>query len=202
MTEKSLRCVTYSRVSTSHHEQKPEVQVESLRQYCDARGWDIIEELVDHGYSGGTDKRPAFQKLMQLARARKIDCICVTKMDRLFRSLKHLVLTLEEFDTLGVKFVSVSDGLDYTTAASRFFVQVLGSLAEFEKSLIVERTRQGLEHARKKGVRLGRPKTRDDEAILSLHRQGKSYREIAKALGVSSGAIGRALKGAPKSPPK
>ena len=196
---KTLRCVTYSRVSTSHHDQNPGVQVEELRRYCGSRGWDVIGELVDHGYSGGTAERPALKKLMALARSRQVDLICVTKLDRLFRSLKHLVLTLEELDSLGVRFVSVHDGLDYTSAASRFFVQVLGSLGEFEKSLLVERTRMGLEHARRKGKKLGRPRKRDDQAILELRRRGYSYSQIEKALNVSRGAVYRAVKDVSKT---
>lgn len=197
---KKLRCLTYSRVSTSHHDQKPEVQVEELRRYCHSRGWEVVEELVDHGYSGGTADRPALKRLMALARARNVDLICVVKLDRLFRSLKHLVLTLEELDALGVKFVSVHDGLDYTSAASRFFVQVLGSLGEFEKSLLVERTKLGLEHARRQGKKLGRPCERDDVAILELHRKGYSYSQIEKTLKVSRGAVYRAVKAVSKTP--
>ena len=192
--DKKLRCITYSRVSTSHHDQKPEIQVEELRRYCASRGWEITEELVDHGFSGGTAERPALKTLMKLARTRKVDIICVTKLDRLFRSLKHLILTLDEFETLGVKFVSVHDGLDYTSAASRFFIQVLGSLAELEKSILVERTKLGLEHARRNGKKLGRPKQRDDEAILELRTNGLTYTEIEERLKVSRGAIYRAVK--------
>jgi len=179
---------TYSRVSTSHHEQNPAVQTGELQRYCAARGWEVTHELVDHGYGGGTapDQRPALKKLLALVRAREVDCVVVVKLDRLFRSLKHLVTTLDEFESLGVVFVAVKDQIDYSSPAGRLLVQVLGSLAEFEKSLLRERTLMGLEHARRSGKRLGRPRKRDDEAIARLRAQGKSYREIGHMCSVNT----------------
>jgi len=192
------RVLTYSRVSTSHHDQKPEVQTSQLRKYTEARGWKIAYEIIDHGYSGSTDNRPGLRQLMQLARSREVDVIVCLKMDRLFRSLKHLVTALEEFEQLGITFIAVADGVDWSTAQGKLFAQILGSLAEFEKALLIERTRMGLEYARSQGKTLGRPKKRDDEAIRRLKAQGKSHREIWEALGVSKGSVWRALRN-PKS---
>lgn len=189
----NLRIATYSRVSTTNHDQKPEVQVQDLRRYCKARGWKVTYELVDRA-TGGNDNRPGLKRLMELARAREIDVIIVVKLDRLFRSLKHLIGTLEEFKALGIEFIATRDQVDFTTPAGRLFIQVLGSLAEFEKELLRERTILGLEHAKACGKKLGRPKTRDDEQIKTLRRQGLSYRAIQKRLKVSQGAIWRALQ--------
>lgn len=197
-----MRVATYSRVSTSHHGQNPEVQVHELRRYCEARRWHIEHEIVDHGFSGGTDSRPGLKQLLSLVRERKVDVVVVVKMDRLFRSLKHLVSTLEEWQAIGVQFVATKDNIDYTTPAGRLLAQILGSLAEFEKSLLVERTMLGLEHARRSGKKLGRPKTRDDVKIQALRNQGLSYTAIQKQLGVSRGAISRAMQGVPKTPEK
>lgn len=195
-----MKVVTYSRVSTSHHNQNPEVQVHELRRYCEARGWTIDHEIVDHGFSGGTDARPGLKQLLNLVRERKVDVVVVVKMDRLFRSLKHLVTTLEEWQATGVQFVATKDNIDYTTPAGRLLAQILGSLAEFEKSLLIERTMLGLEHARRQGKKLGRPKMRDDAKIQALRGQGLSYTAIQKQLGVSRGAISRALQSVPKTP--
>lgn len=189
-----MRAVTYSRVSTSHHDQKPEVQVNELRHYCAARGWDIVDEVVDHGYSGGTDQRPGLKRLMALVRSRQVDAVVVLKLDRLFRSLKHLVATLEEFQALGIVFVATKDNVDYSTPSGRLFVQILGSLSEFEKSLLRERTLLGLEYARSQGKKLGRPKKCDDAAIVRLRADGYSYSEIQRRLGVSRPSVNRALK--------
>lgn len=196
------RVATYSRVSTAHHGQNPDVQVQELRRYCLAREWEITHEIVDHGFSGGSDARPGLKRLLGLVQSRQVDAVVVVKLDRLFRSLKHLVITLEEVQALGVVFVATKDNVDYTTPAGRLLVQVLGSLAEFEKSLLRERTLMGLAHARAAGKRLGRPKLRDDKAILDLRAEGKSLREIASELETSVGAVQRAIAagGVSKSP--
>lgn len=191
-----MKIVTYSRVSTSHHDQKPEVQVNELRRYCSAREWQITEEIIDHGYSGGSDKRPGLIKLLALVKSRQVDAVVVVKLDRLFRSLRHLVTTLEEFNALGVTFVATKDNVDYSTPSGRFFVQVLGSLGEFEKSLLRERTVMGLEYARSQGKVLGRPKLRDDGVIQALKASGLSYSQIQHKLGVSRAAVYRALHSA------
>jgi DNA invertase Pin-like site-specific DNA recombinase len=179
-------------VSTQHREQKPEVQVQDLRRYCKARRWVIVHEIVDRA-SGGGDDRPGLKKLLALVRAREIDAVVVMKMDRLFRSLKHLMGTLDEFESMGVKFVATRDQVDLTTPAGRLFVQVLGSLAEFERELIRERVIMGLNHARANGKKLGRPKTNDDAKICGLRKHGLSYQEIQRKLCVSKGAVCRAL---------
>jgi DNA invertase Pin-like site-specific DNA recombinase len=199
-----MRAVIYSRVSTSDKNQNPEVQSAELRRFCEARGWELFEEITDHGFSGSTDKRPGLQRLVGLAKARKIDVVLVVKLDRLARSLRHLVSLLDEFASRGVQFVSIRDQIDLTTASGRLMMHLLGAFAEFERSLIRERTMAGLDHARRCGKKLGRPKTRDDAAILRLRQEGLSYTQIQKQLGVSRPSIHRAIVAATstKSPPK
>lgn len=188
-----MNVATYSRVSTQHREQKPEVQVGELRRYCKARRFKIVHEITDRA-RGGTDDRPGLKQLLSLVRAREIDAVIVVKLDRLFRSLKHLVNTLSEFEALGVKFIATRDQVDLTTPAGRMFVQILGSLAEFERELIRERIMIGLSHARLTGKKLGRPKINDDQAVKKLRKQGMSYNQIKKSLQMSSGAVWRAIK--------
>ena len=192
-----MNVATYSRVSTNKREQKPEVQVGELRRYCKARSFKITHELVDRA-SGGGDDRPGLKHLLALVRAREVDAVVVVKLDRLFRSLKHLVNTLSEFEALGVKFIATRDQVDLTTPAGRMFVQILGSLGEFERALIRERILLGLDYARSRGKRLGRPKSNDDQAVITLRRAGLSYQAIERRLGVSKGAVCRALKQLPK----
>lgn len=202
MTRTTKKVVLYGRVSTDHHHQDPEVQLAELRQYAQAREWAVIEEIADHGYSGGTDDRPGLKRLMTLCRSRKVDVIAVAKLDRLFRSLKHLVNVLDEFRALGVEFVSVHDALDFSTPSGRLLVGILGCLGEFEKDLVRERTLLGLAHARRKGKRLGRPHHGHDTEIINLRNQGMSFRQIAATIGVSRAAVYRTLKSVAQNPPQ
>ncbi len=192
-----MRVVLYARSSTTK-DQKPELQIAEMREYCKHRGFTIVQELVDFGFSGTTDKRPGFLELMKLAKGRKVDGVVVLKLDRLFRSLKHLITSLSEFEQVGVKFISVNDQIDMTTSAGRLMANVLGSFAEFEADLIRERTHLGLDHARRMGKTLGRPLKHNSDKIIELRKQGRSYREIVAELkcpmGVVSRVIGAALK--------
>jgi len=161
----------------------------------------VRQEIVDEGFSGGNDRRPGLSQLLQNARARKIDVIVVTKLDRLARSVRHLVTILDELVSLNVDFVSVGDQIDMTTPSGRLMFHIVGAFAEFEKSLVSERTRSGLEHAKRKGKILGRPKIRDDLAILKLRSQGLSYSQIDRNLKCGRSAIYRALKSVAKTSP-
>ena len=194
----SKRILLYARVSTS--EQNPQIQISELRRYSEARNWVITEEIIDLGFTGANDKRPGLQRLLSLAKSRQIDVVVVVKLDRLFRSLKHLISTLHEFSELGVEFISVKDQIDMTTASGRLMVHMLGAFSEFEKSLIVERTIAGINHARNQGKRLGRPPVADADEIRRLRISGLSYRKIMKQLGVSMGVVCRAIERAPISP--
>ncbi|MES2802585.1 MAG: recombinase family protein [Bdellovibrionota bacterium] len=190
-----MRVATYSRVSTSNHDQNPDVQVQELKRYCEARGWVVVKEIVDHGFSGGSDKRPGLQELFKLVDSKEIDCVCVVKLDRLFRSLKQLVTVLDDFQSKNVSFVAVRDSVDYTSPAGKMFTQILGSLAEFEKALVRERTIAGLQYAKNvKGKKLGKPKkTYNIELMKHLQAQGMSVRKIAKLVGTSHSTVAREL---------
>jgi len=119
----------YARCSTLQHEQNPQVQIDELRRYSKARGWVVVEEVVDHGYSGSSDKRPGLNKLKRLVQGRSVDIVLVTKMDRLFRSTKHIVCTLSEWDELGIQFVSLHDHIDATTSSGRLMMKRLSQFS-------------------------------------------------------------------------
>jgi site-specific DNA recombinase len=189
-----MKVATYSRVSTQHHEQNPEIQALELRRYCDSRNWIVVEEIKDFG-SGGSNKREGLQRMLKMIDDGKIDCVVVTKLDRLFRSLRQLVTTLDEFQSKGIAFVAIKDAIDYTTPSGRLFTQILGSLGEFEKSLIRERTMAGLQYAKEvKGKILGRPKlAKNIELILLLKSQGMSVRKISTLVGCSPATVAREI---------
>jgi DNA invertase Pin-like site-specific DNA recombinase len=178
------RVALYARVSTSNGHQDPEMQLRELREYAKHRELTIIGEYVDR-LSGSKESRPALNRLMADASARKFDAVLVWKLDRFARSLKHLVNALAEFEALGVAFVSLRDNLDLSTPSGRLMFQIIGAMAEFERSLIQERVRAGLRNARAKGKRLGRPRAVVDAArIGALRSAGASWRTISEELGI------------------
>lgn len=186
----------YCRVSTK--EQTTQNQLLDLRRYCEARGWRVVEECVDNGVSGSKGERPALSQVLELARKRKIDILVIWRLDRLFRSLKHLILTTEELAALGVSLVSYSESIDLTTPQGELILGVLGALAQFERSLIVERVRSGLRRAVAQGKVLGRPKvTVDPATVRGLHSEGRTLCEIASVLGVGKSTVHRLISQKP-----
>src|SRR6476661_644336 len=152
------RAALYMRVSTKGHGQTTETQAVALREYAANRGFQIVEEYRDEGISGSKDSRPALDRLMQNARARKFDVVIVARFDRFARSVSHLLRALEEFNHVGVDFVSLSESVDTSTPMGKMIFTVLGAGAELERNLIKERVQMGLLRARKEGKLLGRPK--------------------------------------------
>lgn len=181
----------YCRVSTS--DQNCQLQRDELTRYAQARGW-AIHAIYEDQMTGRNVNRPQFQQALMDARSRQIDVFLVWKLDRAFRSMKDMVVTLGELGELGVEFVSFKDNLDLTTSTGKLMTHILGAFAEFEASMIKERVVSGLAAAKRRGVQLGRPKTVDAEKILRLRQQGQSMRQIAKALGVGLGSVSAAIQ--------
>ena len=143
------RVAIYARVSTLNN-QDPEMQLREVREYCERRGLVVTEEYVDR-ISGSKESRPHLNRLMADAQRRRFDIVVVWKLDRWGRSLKHLVNSLAQLESLGVAFISLRDNLDLTTPSGRLMFHVIGAMAQFERSLIQERVRAGLRNARAKG---------------------------------------------------
>ena len=203
MTTTINRVALYARVSTNGHGQDPEMQLRELREYADRRGWTVVEEYIDHGVSGTKASRPALNRLMTDAQSRKIDTVLVWKLDRFGRSLRHLVNAIAELEAFGVAFVSLRDNLDLTTPSGRLMFQIIGAMAEFERSLIQERVKAGLQNAKAKGQRLGRPPLVVDKVqIRALRDSGATWRTIAKRLGIGVGTAHRIAQLRSKTPGK
>jgi DNA invertase Pin-like site-specific DNA recombinase len=191
----ATRVAIYARVSTG--EQSPEAQLRELRAYAAFRGFDVTREYVDQA-SGDLRRRPrapGFEALMGDARRRRFDCVLVWKYDRFARTLGVLIGALQEFRDLGVDFISHTQAIDTTTPMGRLFFHVIGSFAEFERDVIVERVRAGLANARAKGKRLGRP-VRDPDAagrVAAMRGRGMSLRAIAAAEGLSASGVRKML---------
>jgi len=141
---------------------------------------------VDAGVSGAKERRPQLDRLIADAHKRRFDVVVVWKFDRFARSVSHLLRALETFRALGIEFVSLSEQVDTSTPTGKMIFTVLGAVAELERSLIAERVRAGLRHARAKGKRLGRPTKHVDPAkVAALRAQGVSWRKVGLRLGVS-----------------
>jgi len=162
------RVGVYARVSTTDKGQDTELQLKDLRAFAHARGWQIHEEYVDEGISGILPKRPALDRLLKACRHRQVDVVLVWRLDRLGRSLKHLIMMLDELQSLGVAFVALHEQIDCTTATGQLMLHLLGAFAEFERALIRERVKAGLAHARTKGQQLGRPRLEIDHAHVRI----------------------------------
>jgi len=188
------RVAIYARISTIDKGQDVELQLRELRAFAKARGWRILQEYVDEGISGSQARRPALDRLLAACRRRQTDVVLVWRLDRLGRSLKHLIMTLDEFQSLGVAFVSLHEQLDCTTATGQLLLHLLGAFAEFERAIIRERVKAGLANARSKGKRLGRPSLAIDFAqVKTLRKTGRSIRNIARALHVSPASVHKTL---------
>lgn len=179
------RAVLYARVSTNNG-QDPEMQLRELREYCLRRGWPVVAEYIDVGISGSKERRPQLDRLVADAHRRKFEVVIVWRFDRFARSVSHLLRALENFRSLGVEFVSLSEQVDTSTPTGKMVFIVLGAVAELERSLIVERVRAGLRNAKAKGKRLGRPnRPVDATQIAQLRAQGLTWRAVGKRLGVA-----------------
>jgi DNA invertase Pin-like site-specific DNA recombinase len=189
-----MKVALYARVSTNDKGQDPEMQLRELREHCQRRGWEVVNEYIDIGISGSKDSRPELNKLMADAKRRKLDAVLVWKLDRFGRSLKHLVNSLAEFESLGVAFISLKESLDLTTPAGRLMFGIVCAMAEFERDLIRERVKAGIAYRRSKGFRVGRkPISLDPARLRSLRLQGQTMRQIAVTLGCSRSLVHKTL---------
>jgi DNA invertase Pin-like site-specific DNA recombinase len=188
----------YVRVSTLDR-QDTKVQEEELRMLAEKRGWRIFRVYSDKGQSGAKATRPALEELWRDCRNGKVDIVCVWSLDRFARSLKQLIEALEEFKRLGVDFVSSKQEFDTTSSAGRLLFHVVGAVAEFERDLIRERVKAGMQKAQRDGKRIGRPSLRqfNEEDILrirtSRRREKASIRQIALRFGTTQWTVNRIL---------
>lgn len=198
------RTALYLRVSTA--EQKPDLQQDGLQAYAGRTGLDVVQSYCDVAVSGRREGRPQLSLLMAAARRREVDCVLVWKFDRFARSTRHLLSALEEFDHLGVRFVSVQDQVDTSSPMGRAMFTIIGAMAELESALISERVTAGMRAAEARGRHLGRPATPrrlvgEIEALATS--TGLSVRQIHKQIGgrASRGVVGEITKRARAAQP-
>jgi DNA invertase Pin-like site-specific DNA recombinase len=193
---KSKKVAIYARVSTSS--QTVENQFQELREVAKRNGWQIVAELSDSGISGakGRDQRPAFDQLLKRATRREFDLIMVWAIDRLGRSIQHLVGFMNDILAMDVDLYVHQQAIDTTTPSGRMIFSIFSALGEYERELIRERIMAGQKRARAQGVKIGRPSRINDAVRTSvklLRDGGMGIKEISKRLEIGVGSVYGAL---------
>jgi len=183
----------YCRVSTD--QQSVENQQRELEAVAQRHGWEVVGMFADEGVSGAKAQRPAFDKLMHAVARREVDLVAAWSVDRLGRSLQHLLSFLAELQAKGVDLYLHQQGLDTQTPAGKAMFQMCGVFAEFERAIIVERIRAGLARAKAAGIRIGRPRaTVDVRKAVVLMAAGKSLRQVAREMQVAPSTLSAAVR--------
>ena len=185
------RAAIYVRVSTDG--QTVENQKRELEAVATRHRWDVAGVFSDQGISGAKEKRPALARLVQGIARKDFDVVAAWSVDRLGRSLQHLLGFLGELRAKGVDLYLHQQGIDTSTPAGKALFQMLGIFAEFERAMIVERVHAGLRRARAQGKRLGRPRVpaEVEQRIRRELTKGKGIRAVARQLGVGVGTVQR-----------
>lgn len=193
-TKPKKELATYGRTSTLWQDKGLEAQERTLNDWCKANGHKDYYKFSDAGVSGMKSSRPEFDQMMELVRAGKIKTVLVYSFSRFARSTKHLVLALEEFNRLGVAFISHTERIDTSTPMGKCMFTMIAAMAQLERDLTSERVKNGLKNARAKGKVLGTPKRIADKKIRTLRTAGMEIPAIIEKLGVSRASVYRALK--------
>ena len=185
-----MKVAIYARVSTV--DQNYEGQLEELRALADRSGWEVVE-VYSEKVSGTkeTEDRPELKRMMRDARWRKFEKVVVWSVDRLGRSMKNLVLVLNELKDLKIDIFAYKQAIDTSTAMGSMFFQFLGIFSEFENTIRKERQIVGIRKAKERGVRFGRKPTAESQIvkICNMRRNGASVRAICKEVGVSPNTV-------------
>ena len=196
-----MRVALSARVSTSDKDQDPETELMPMRDFCAAQGLEIYDEYVDYAPANDLAHRVRWRDLLDDAAKKRFTVVLVFKLDRAFRSVKHMHDTLAAWEVVGVSFKSLREQFDTTTALGRLLLNLLAALAEFELEMIRERVKAGMERARRQGKQIGRPKVTDrkgfnrrfKETIHRINAGDISRRKAAKELGIGYATLKRLL---------
>ena len=186
----TIKVALYCRVSTT--DQYPENQVRVLTDLAEKNGAEIVATFIDKGISGVKKDRDALNQMLSAARSRKFNTLYVLSIDRLSRSVKNLIETVETLNELGITIVFQRENIDTKSAMGNFFLTVLGSLAQFEREIMRERINAGIARAKSQGKKMGRPSKLNDglrNAVTMLYQKGVSIRDIAKTCTVGIGTV-------------
>lgn len=190
-----MKVAIYVRVSTDKQDET--LQLPRCRDYAERKGWEVYGEYHDKA-SGKNGNRPGWMALESDAHLGDFDAVLVTKLDRMMRSLSSMLEIFETFSSLGISIITIEQGvLDLKAGpTARLQIHLLAMLAEWEREIISDRTKEGLEARRAKGVHIGRKKTEGIpiHAIALMRLDGSSWSEIARSLGISRSMLQRRRK--------
>lgn len=189
------RVALYARVSTNG--QTVNNQLRELRQVAKRQGWKVVGEFTDHASGAkGREQRPQFNRLCKAATRREIDLIMSWSVDRLGRSLQHLVTFLNDIHAEGIDLYLHRQGIDTTTPSGKMLFQMCGVFAEFERTMIQERVKAGLKRAVAQGKKLGRPRVAPsvERKVRAARAKGMGIRSIARKVGIGVAAVQRIVK--------
>ena len=194
----TTKVALYCRVSTSTKDQTTENQLRELTSYCDRMGYEVTKIYEDQISGAKTrEKRPAYNQLCKDAFLKKFDLVIAWDVSRFGRSLKEFVSFLGDKDDRGIGVVAVKNGLDTSSSTGKMMMKLIGVMEEWNREMLVERTKSGLARTRANGTRLGRKKITNPKMtaqIISLRNENKSIRAIATMVGVSTATIQRELR--------
>lgn len=190
-----MKVALYARTSTKDQQSIP-MQIDAMREHAQRRGWSIVTEVTEQE-TGKRNDRPGRAEVINLARSGKIDCVLVWKLNRWGRSTPDLLLSLDELQSYRCGFVSLSENLDFTTPAGRMMAGILAVFAQFEREMIVENVKAGIEAYRSKHGKWGRPPKAQNkrERVQQLKAEGYKPDQIATQLNISRSSVYRMIQG-------
>jgi DNA invertase Pin-like site-specific DNA recombinase len=188
------RVAIYARVSTN--DQTTQNQVLVLRELAESQDATVVFEFLDNGISGVKKDREALNAMLNAAKSRKFETLYVYSIDRLSRSVKNLLETVETLNNLGITIVFKRENIDTQTAMGQFFLTVLGAMGSWEREVTISRINAGIARAKAEGKKMGRPTKLNDgliNAVTMLYDKGVSIRNIAQTCSIGVGTVYKIL---------
>jgi DNA invertase Pin-like site-specific DNA recombinase len=191
----SVKCVIYLRVSTKNQETSNQLQ--PLKEYVERMGYELVGVYEDFGVSGVKSSRPQLDQMMLDGRRRKFSMILSWSIDRIGRNMSHLCGFVDEMNQLGINLYFHTQSIDTTTSVGKMFFHIISSISTFERELISERIRCGLERCKQNGVKLGRPSSVNESLRISvrlLKDRGLGVREICRKLSLGTNTFYKIIR--------
>jgi|TARA_Y100000031_G_scaffold148155_1_gene184040 DNA invertase Pin-like site-specific DNA recombinase len=187
------RVAIYARVSTK--DQDCDRQLVELREVAENHNWVIVDEYVDTGISGAQKSRPELDRMLKDAISRKFEMVATLELSRLGRSVSNMCEIVDLLKSKNIHLFIKNQNVDTTTIVGDFFFNIMNCVAQYERDLIRERIMSGLENAKRKGVKLGRPGISQDmkDDIQTLRKTGLSFNKIAQQVGISKSVVVRTI---------